>query len=220
MKNVQVSLVGERPGGAVQGLRVPPAFDHLVLLHGDSEKSLAAAHKVRAVAGELIPLSEIELRKIDPFGMADVLYNVIQVRKSHPDADITVNVTGGTNIMASAALVGCFVLGADAIYIKEARGDPPAPFEERVIRLPVPKVVLEDVKGSKIRILQCLAGSRGSSLSKTQSQLGRELQMSPQLVSSHVRKLQSWRLVTVQLTGRTKLVEPTDAGRLFAQLAR
>jgi CRISPR locus-related DNA-binding protein len=219
MKNVQVALVGEQPGGAIQGLRVPPPFDHLVLLHSDSEKSQKAAHEVRGVAERMVSPGEIELVKIDPFGMSDVLGQVTLVRKRHPDATITVNLSGGTNIMASAALLGCFILGADAIYIKMPKGEIPGPLEDRLVRLPVPRVVLEDVKGSKLRILESLLGPRGAATSKTQGEIGRDLEMSAQLVSAHLKKLGQWKLVTIRTEGRTKVVGLTDSGRLFAQLA-
>ncbi|MDG6934427.1 MAG: hypothetical protein JRN68_06980 [Nitrososphaerota archaeon] len=218
MKNIQISIVGEQPGGAIQGLRVPPPFDRLVLLHGDSSSSRDAASKVKEVAGAMVASDEIELIQVDPFGMGDVLNNVTKVRIYDPDATITVNLSGGTNIMASAALLGCFIIGADAFYIKFKKGEVEGPLEDRLVHLPIPRVRLDDVKGSKLKILQLLVGRKGAAL--TQGELAYRLNMSPQLVSIHVKQLAKWRLVTVSSEGRTNYLTLTDSGRLFAQISK
>ena len=166
MKNIQISIVGEQPGGAIQGLRVPPPFDRLVLLHGDSSSSRDAASKVKEVAGAMVASKEIELIQVDPFGMNDVLNNVTKVRIYDTDATITVNLSGGTNIMASAALLGCFIIGADAFYIKFKKGEVEGPLEDRLVRLSIPRVQLDDVKGSKLEILQVLVGHKDAALTQ------------------------------------------------------
>ena len=218
MKNIQISIVGEQPGGAIQGLRIPPPFDHLVLLHGDSRSSRDAASKVKTVAEAMVALDEIELIQVDPFGMSDVLNNVTRVRNYDPDATITVNLSGGTNIMVSAALLGCFIIGADAFYIKFKKGEVEGPLEDRVVHIPIPKVRLDDVKGSKLKILQLLVGRKGAAL--TQRELAYGLNMSPQLVSIHVKQLAKWRLVTVSSEGRNNYITLTDSGRLFARISK
>ncbi len=218
MKNIQVSIVGEQPGGAIQGLRVPPPFDHLVLLHGDSRSSREAANEAKTVAGKMVPLDEIECALVDPFSMNDVLSHVTIVRKQNPGATITVNLSGGTNIMASAALLGCFIIGADAFYIKFKKGEVEGPLEDRLVRLSIPRVQLDDVKGSKLEILQVLVGHKDAAL--TQGEIAHRLNMSPQLVSIHVKRLAKWRLVTVSSEGRTNYLTLTDSGRLFAQISK
>lgn len=218
MKNIQISIVGEQPGGAIQGLRIPPPFDRLVLLHGDSRSSRDAASKVKTVAEAMVALDEIELIQVDPFGMSDVLNNVTRVRNYDPDATITVNLSGGTNIMVSAALLGCFIIGADAFYIKFKKGEVEGPLEDRLVHLPIPRVQLDDVKGSKLKILQALVGHRDAAL--TQGEIAHRLNMSPQLVSIHVKRLAKWRLITVSSEGRTNHLTLTDSGRLFAQISK
>jgi len=219
MKNVQVCLVGEQSGGAIQGLRVPPPFDHLILLHGGSDASRVAARAVRSTAETYVHSNEIELFEIDPFNMDDVLAQVIAVRKRDPNGRITVNLSGGTNIMAGAALVGCFILGAEGFYIKFQRGGDPRPLEDRVIRLSLPRVALEDVKGSKLEILHALIGARGVPLTLNQGDVARKVGKSPQLVSIHVRKLARWGLLSVEVAGIHRRLTLTSSGRLFAQLA-
>lgn len=219
MRNIQVSLVGEQPGGAIQGLRVSPSFDHLVLLHGGSEKSKVAAHEAKATAEMLVSPTEIEVIEVDPFGMGDVLAKISGVRKRNPEARITVNLSGGTNIMAGAALLGCFILGAEGFYIKYKRDEPPGPIEDRLVRLTAPRVVLEDVKGKKLRILRALLGARATPVIRMQGDVAKELKMSAQLMSNHVKKLERWKLVAVTPRGRSKELGLTDSGLLFAQLA-
>jgi len=195
MTRVQVALVGEQAGGPLQGLRADP-FDRLVLLHSSSPKSREAAGKVRAAAEAMqVSPGGIELIAIDPFDLSDVLNRVVAVRHRHPKAEITVHISGGTNIMASGALVGCFILGAEAIYIRQAQPGEDDSLAPRVVRLPVPRVPLDRVKGPKLRILQALVGPRGTPLSLEQGRLGQSIEMTPQLISAHMKQLAKWDLV-------------------------
>ena len=218
MKNVQVSLVGRQPGGALQGLRVPPPIDHLILLHSDDEESRAAARKVKSVAELMLPHGEVELLVIDPFGMSDVLAAITAIPRSHPDTHLTVNLSGGTNIMASAALVACFMLGADAVYIKEHIAPSKRPLEDRVHRLPVPRVALRDLRAPQTKVLAVLRKRDRGKTEGAVSVLGRELGMPPQLASYHLKRLVRWGLVEMETVGRRKDARLTDSGFLFASM--
>lgn len=219
MRNLQVSLVGRQPGGALQGLRVPPPIDHLILLHSSDAESRAAAHKVKSVAEQMLPSGEVELVVIDPFGMNDVLAAITSVPRRHPDAHVTVNISGGTNIMASAALVACFMLGADAVYVKEDKGPGKRPLEERLLRLPVPRVALRDLKGPQVKVLQALRRSGRGKTEGAVSYLSRELGIPPQLASYHLKRLVKWGLVEMEAVGRRKDARLTDSGSMFASIS-
>lgn len=218
MENVQVSLVGRQPGGALQGLLVPPPIDHLILLHSSDDESRAAALKVKSVAEQMLPKGEVELVVIDPFGMSDILAAITTIPRRHPDAHLTVNISGGTNIMAGAALVGCFMLGADAVYIKEDKGPAKRPIEERLLRLPVPRVAVRDLKGPQVKVLQALRKGGRTKTEGAVSYLARELGMQPQLASYHLKRLVRSGLVELEPVGRRKDARLTDSGFLFASV--
>ena len=120
--------------------------------------------------------------------------------------------------MASAALLGCFIIGADAFYIKFKKGQVAGPLEDRLIHLPIPRVQLDYVKGSKLKILQVLMDCKNAAI--TQGEVASKLKMSPQLVSIHMKSLSKWRLVTIHSEGRSNFLTLTDSGRLFAQISK
>lgn len=155
---------------------------------------------------------------IDPFGMTDVLAAITSIPRARPNAHLTVNMSGGTNIMASAALVACFMLGADAVYIKEDKGPVRRSLEERVIRLPVPRVSLGDMKGPQARILQVLRKNARRKTESAVTVISKQLGMTPQLASYHLKKLAGWGLVEFETVGRRKDASLTDSGFLFASI--
>lgn len=213
-----MSLVGRQPGGALQGLRIPPPMDHLILLHSSDAESRAAALTVKSVAEQLLPRGEVELIAIDPFGMSDVMAAITTIPRRHPSSHLTVNISGGTNIMAGAALVGCFMLGADAVYIKEDKGPRKRPLEERLLRLPVPKVAIRDLRGPQVKVLQVLQEQGRASTAGAVSHLSRTLGMPPQLASYHLKRLVRWGLVDMETVGNRKDARLTDSGFLFASM--
>ena len=218
MENIQVTLVGRQPGGALQGLRVPPPIDHLILLHSDDAESRSAALKVKSIAEQMLPEGGVEMVLIDPFGMTDVLAAITSIPRARPNARLTVNLSGGTNIMASAALVACFMLGADAVYIKEDKGPGRRSLEERLIRLPVPRVSLRDLRRPQAKILEVLRKNASRKTEGAVTVVSKQLGMTPQLASYHLKKLASWGLVEFEAVGRRKNVSLTDSGLLFASM--
>lgn len=222
MRNVQVSLVGQQPGGALAGLRAPPPPDVIVLLHSEDPKSSAAAREVRQVAAQILSPGACELVSVDPFDMNDVMTHVLDVGRRFPDTRLTVNITGGTNIMSGAALVACFMLGADAIYIQaDVSEKKDRPLEDRLLRLPVPRVVLNDISDPQRKVLrELLAAPRGSP-DVGATLLAKRLKIDPRLASYHVRKLEKSGLVVQvgdEADGRKRPVRLTDSGRLFATM--
>jgi len=216
MPNAQVSLVGRQPGGAIQGLRVPPPPEHLVLLHSDDPESTKAARRACKVAAPMLSRDRIQLVRIDPFGMHDVVRQITGIAAEHPEWKLSVNISGGTNIMASAALVACFMVGAEAFYVKEGIGPSPPPLETRIIRLPVPKVTLQELDARARSVLALCRRPGGGSLEKATSAVAHALGISPQLASYHLKRLARLGLIELATEGRRKDARLTDSGSLFA----
>ena len=146
-----------------------------------------------------MPEDRVKLVKVDPFKLDNVLSSILLVRKLNPDTNIAINMSGGTNIMASAALLGGFIIGGSVFYIKYKKEDQESSLMDKVIYLPIPRVMLSDVKVTKLKILRVLLDARNESITLTPKQITSRLQISPQLTSSHMKKLEEWRLVVVRL---------------------
>lgn len=221
MRNVQISLVGLQSEGARAALKVPPPADHVVLFHSADPKSLRAAKEVLAVTARL-PGTSAELKVIDPFGMNDILSKIIEVRKEVGDVSkshVTIVVSGGTNIMAGAAFLGCLLIDAEAVYIKEdvtAKKD--QPLSDRILRLAIPKSPPEKLSEPLREVLRVMPRGQNDVIDRAPTFLREKLGLSPQTASYRLKKLADLNLIIYRSNGKNRLASLTDSGRLFAAL--
>jgi DNA-binding transcriptional ArsR family regulator len=221
MRNVQISLVGMQSEGARAALKVPPPVDYVVLLHSDAPQSVRAAKEVSMVTAKL-PGTTCALKVIDPFGMNDILSKIIEVRKEVGDASkahVTVVVSGGTNVMAGAAFLGCLLIDAEAVYIKEdvtAKKD--QPLADRVLRFPIPRIPPERLSEPLREVLRVMPRGQDAVVTKAPTFLRDRLGLSPQTASYRLKKLAELKFVNYRPEGRNRLASLTDSGRLFAAL--
>lgn len=215
MRSVHVSTVGKSPEPIVNGFR-HHSVDHQVLLH--SATTLDVAREVKLRIEDLAGQPICELVEIDPFDLRDIIAKIVTVRRRFGDCDIYVNITGGTNVMASAALVACFAIGGHAYYLKESPGRTKQSLAETVIILPVPKVRLDSLDESQCAILKHIR-KHGGRLQKANVALQQALGgASPQRVSYHLKKLREKGLIELGVEGREKIAALTPAGLLFAEI--
>lgn len=221
MKNVQISLVGMQSEGARAALKVPPPVDQVVLLHSAAPQSVRAAKEVSAITSKL-PGTTCVLKVIDPFGMNDILAKIIEVRKEVGDASmahITIVVSGGTNVMAGAAFLGCLLIDAEAVYIKEdVTANKDQPLADRVLRFPIPKIPPEKLSEPLRDVLRVMPRGQDDIVTKAPTFLRDKLGLSPQTASYRLKKLAELNLVNYRPVGRNRLASLTDSGRLFAAL--
>lgn len=214
---VHVATVGKSADPIVNGFR-HHSVDYQILLHSRETRDIAklVMKRIDTFVGREI----CEMVEIDAFDMRDIISQILAVRRrpGFSDAEIHVNITGGTNIMASAALVACFTIGARAYYLRENVGGATKSLVEFVITLPVPKVPLDSLSPAQRSILRHLR-KEGGTLERANVSLQAALgAKSPQLVSYHLRKLRAKGLVELIAEGRQKTAFLTDAGGLYAEL--
>ena len=213
MRAVHLATVGMSPEPIVRGFRFFNV-DAQILLH--SKESREDATEIRDRIHELAGKDLCELDEIDAFDMRDVTAAVVRWWRKLPGSEFFINITGGTNIMSSAALVAGFVIGARVYYVKEVP-DPNAPLADQIIELPVPKVPLESLEGTQRGILKLL-WKRKHALRPANLALATKLGKSPQIVSYHLKQLHRKGLVLLTVAGREKSASLTPAGELFAAL--
>jgi DNA-binding transcriptional ArsR family regulator len=210
---VHIATVGETPEPIIEGVR-HHSVDLQVLLHSRETKSVAV--EIRRRIKSLIGRDICELKEIDPFDMRDIMTAIVSYRKRMPAEVLHINITGGTNIMASAALIAGFVVGARVYYIRKDP-NPKIPLADRIIELPVPRVSLESLDENHRRILK-LIHNRGTEFAPANSVIATELGMSRQLVSYHLRRLERAGLLHLTLEGRNKIASLTPEGDLYAEI--
>ncbi len=214
MPTLQIATVGMTIEPILEGFQFRNA-DRFVLLHSNEtdDEAKTISDRVSSFLGRSIT----ELREIDAYDMKSIVGAIIWYRRKYSSWSIDLNVTGGTNIMASAALVAGFAIEARVFYVR-APSQPPEPLAERVIDLPVPKVPLESLSDVQRAILRAVRAKRGE-LTAANSVLAARLGKSRQVISYHLRQLATKGLLELRVRGKEKIATLTAAGELFAALS-
>lgn len=213
MKNVYVATVGRSVQPAKDGFRIA-AMDSAYLLHSvdTRNEAIQVQEHIKRSFGH-----SVFLVQINAFDLYDVVANISRLAKENENSRIHINMTGGTNIMASGALLAGIIIRAEIFYLKEDLGSDKMPLEDRIIRMPSPKVSLYDLDRRQREIIALLARNNGT-ISGMQKVISNYFDISGQVTSYHVKRLESFELVVVRTEGRTKTVTLTETGRLFSQL--
>lgn len=194
-----------------RGLRGYDAVDRVYLL-----PSVKFSKTGRDLVAELEEFGyHVEIYEVDAFEMRSVVDTIVSIAKDHPEEELYVNITGGTNLMAGAATSSAFFIGASPYYVLEPQADESV--EELVVSLPAPTQPLTfDLSESQRAVLEQLG--EWDSVGKT-GVIGREigdaLEISAQRVSYHIGKLEEKGLVDTCRAGRRKEIDLTDVGRLY-----
>ena len=201
------------------------APDIAYLLFGPSPKLKErnpelVAKKVKKNA-KLFGLTTYHLREIDAFSLESVMTEFIGIWQKHMNDRIIANMTGGTNIMASACLLAGFTASAEVIYVKELQEGENTPLDKQVIVLPTPRIPLTSLSDEQQEILRLLlketeAGT--TRLQKANSRIADHLKVTPQTISYHLRRMEKKDLVRREKEGRELYVQLTPSGLLFARM--
>ena len=212
---IGIATVGGSSTPVLKGFRHTPVDKQFLLCN---EKMLEFAMDAKQKIDGIADSRMCEIVKIDHLDFQDILMKIIKIKKeAPPEAEIVVNITGGTNIMASAALVACFTIGARAFYIKKEETGSELPLEASVIDIPVPKIPLDSLNISQRKLIK-LIYDHGGKVNKVTTTLSLELNKKKGTISSALRKLKKKDLIHMGAEGREKTVELTAAGNMFARL--
>lgn len=221
--STHIALLGRTEEPILKGYQHYGEMKCLYLLHSpDSsefqfkELALGIKKKLKAVG-----FDRVILKQIDAFDMNDVVNAIVSVVDSEKPP-YYVNITGGTNLMAGAATAASFFIGAKAYYVYGKKGDDLS--ATRVIELPIPNIpYYRNVEKSQLRILKALESLGGKA---SNQQLREALDVSPQILSYHVKELTRKGLLVPrrgaspgginETDNRVLTVEITSAGRLVS----
>ncbi|MBE6519923.1 MAG: MarR family transcriptional regulator [Thermoplasmata archaeon] len=190
-------------------------FDRMYLLY--SGRFSKEAEDVRE---SLRPFSvEVELVEVDAFefqSVVDAIFSVCEKSRGK-GTKISINITGGTNLMAAAACSCAFFVGATIYYVK---WDDSKPVKDQVVEIPTPRTPDLNSLGAMTRKVFreiCDASSDGGFT--TCSAIAFKLKMTKQNASHHVGILEKEGLVQRAEDpedSRQKNIKPTKQGYLIA----
>ena len=213
---IHIATVGLTKEPILQGVNAYP-IDKLILLHSNDDKSKENSHEIASAVKEL--KIECEIAEVDAFDLEDVLISIMNIHKKYAQEDLSINLTGGTKVMASAALLAGYILGLRVYYIQDGSIDKNKGkyIKERTIELPVPRVNIHDLEQTQKDILSYIF-KEGGRLEKANTVLHEVLKITKQNASYHLKQLTKKDLISLTIDGRNKIVKLTNTGKLFARI--
>lgn len=136
---VHIATVGSSREPILKVIRCIPGIDVLYLLHTSGGLSEESARGIGEWIRGMIP--DVRLRMIpllDFMGIVQVIYDIRDEMEGR-DVEFSINITGGTNLIAAAACYSSYYIRAQIYY--SVRGEEGDPVESQVIRVEAPKAI-------------------------------------------------------------------------------
>jgi len=213
---IHIATVGLTKEPILQGIRAYPV-DKLFLLHSNDDESEQNSKNIQE---ELKPLGiSCELIEVNAYALEDVILNILDIQKKHPKDNLHINLTGGTKVMASSALLAGYILGLNVYYLLDGsiERNKDKTIKELTLELPIPKTSLKELEEVQSKIIVFIA-QEGGIIERANSVLNENLNISKQNASYHLKQLESKELISVISIGRNKDVSLTNTGKLFARM--
>ncbi len=208
-------------------LRYFSGITKLYLLHSPNDERFPFEDFTKDLKKRLesVKFGDVELYKIDAFEMQSVIDAILAIAEREEDQEIFVNVTGGTNLMAAAASIAAYSLGAKGYYVLD-EGKLIPDQKTPIVELPMPTVrFTKDLQGMQLDVLKRIA-QIGTT---TSVDLREDLGISAQRLSYHIGKLREKGLIVTKkglVSGKRKIhdsryltLEITNAGKLVANIS-
>ena len=225
-REVLFSLMGAQPGPVFNATQLLSWTDLHILY---SEKFYEEAVKTKADLERMYRNSPIELVPIDAFDLREGIFTIVdaavhkieKLRKEGKEAHILINITGGTDVMTSAALLSGIMLNADLYYIKTKRNEETGEYEDpEVIDIKPPRVLADDIDEKKFKILETI--EKYSTNNGRKIKTGELAEMSgfnsSAAINRHLTLLEEKGIISSERDGKFRYYELTDNGKIFLKL--
>lgn len=130
--HVQIAMMGEATEPVTKAFQAL-GFDKLYLLC--STKYQDSIDKIRTALSPF-PV-EVHVQNVSGFDFQEIVNSICRVyeKENSKGTTFSINITGGTNMMAAASCSCAFFIGATIYYVM--RGD--GPVKDQVVKIPTPK---------------------------------------------------------------------------------
>ena len=220
--HVHIASLGGATESVVAGFNAVSSIDRLHLIASRDRKH-SAERLVRRFGDLGIDCRVSFVGGFDFQEIVDVIYGIYGENAGSGDVRYTINITGGTNLMAAAACSTAFFIEAEIYYVmydrgREERGEPQDPVGDRVIRIPVPKIPNVNGLGPRTReILEYVLDNDGPDL--TSVRVAEAFGMSRMALKHHTDILKREGIVDVgrwERNNRLSKITLTHEGRMVA----
>ena len=211
---VHIANIGEHPEPVKNGVRGIGNIDQIYLLY--SKKYVNTAKNTQSVfidQGYKCEIIEIDGFKFQE--IVDVIYRIYD-KTYGKGVNYSINITGGTNLMAAAACSTAFFTGAKLYYVMNDPNNPDQPISERLVEISTPKIPdVKHLKEHEKSIMKILADGNDKSNSNIADTIG----MSRQLCGRYIHNLEEMGLVKTGVDSndrRYRVVGLTTEGKMIA----
>ena len=180
---VHIATVGLTKEPIFHGVNTYPV-DKLILLHSNDDKSKENSLEIAQVVKEMKIICEIQ--EVDAFDLENVMITIMDLHKKYVQDNMSINLTGGTKVMASAALLAGYILGVRVYYIQDGsiEKNKGKGIKELTIELPVPKTNITDLEETQRNMLAYIYQEKGY-LERANTAIHEALKISNQNASYH-----------------------------------
>lgn len=213
--HIHIATVGQAAEPVIKAFNAIPGIDRAYLLCSEAFME-TALHLQEFFAVATVPA---EIRRVGGFDFQSIVDAIYMVYESEGgrDVEFSINITGGTNLMAAAACSCAFFVGARICYVLR---DPQRTAAEQLVWIPVPNAPnLGRIKGKTRDILGYVLERTRAGESMATSDVNRRFNVDKQNSSYHLRILEDEGLIErVQDPDdkRVKTIMMTSQGRLVA----
>ena len=213
--HVHIATAGQAVEPVIKAFNAIPGIDRVYILY--SKVYGESALELESFFGKaMVP---VVLRPINGFDFQNIVDNIYAIYQAEhgKDVEFSINITGGTNLMAAAACSCAFFVGAKIYYVLR---DPEKTAAEQLVQIPTPRTPnLERIKGKTAAILGFILEKSQRGEDVRSSDIGKAFDVDKQNSSYHLGVLEGEGLierVTDPNDRRVKLVRLTSQGRLVA----
>ena len=213
--HVHIATAGQAVEPVIKAFNAIPGIDKVYILY--SKVYGESALELESFFGKaMVP---VVLRPINGFDFQNIVDNIYAIYQAEhgKGVEFSINITGGTNLMAAAACSCAFFVGAKIYYVLR---DPEKTAAEQLAQIPTPRTPnLERIKGKTAAILGFILEKSQRGEDVRSSDIGKAFDVDKQNSSYHLGVLEGEGLierVTDPNDRRVKLVRLTSQGRLVA----
>lgn len=218
--HIHIATAGQAVEPVIKGFNAIPGIDRVYLVYSSAFEESALALRSffeSAMVG-------VELRQVSGFdfqAIVDTIYSIYEAEHAR-GAEFSINITGGTNLMAAAACSCAFFVGARICYVLR---DPSRSAAEQLVWIPTPRTPdLHRIKDKTLDILGFILEETRRGATVTTADINARFNVDKQNSSYHLRILEDEGLIErsqgVEVDGRVnnrmKSIALTGQGRLVA----
>ena len=214
MVKIHIAMVGKDPDNIINGVSKQGGDELYPIISKGFEDTTIP--EIKANLKSVRIHSRIFQRSlvVDPFqedsfaNIVGLIIEIVQARQKE-NPKISINITGGTNLMAAAGITACMSTGVEGYYVIQ---DPrKQQYKSKIVKV---SLMLDGMKilsnRDRVRILHLLTDEE----EWTNKEIAIELKISTRSISKHIKALEGKGFVSSLKIGRKRLNKLTDSGRI------